>query len=576
MALTSSSLDQTPAPHSGDSIETAAIIQIYDEDTEMQQYLRVSEASHDVYNLKSSTKISEDVVSSWSACVDIPNVDYEVSVIASRLWSELNSRQDRLKALDGMRVMASCFFAAQSYTDAFDLYFIIWTASDYSTLDDKLARALACARSSATASQDACVEAILHHLLSAFARQSFPSGNPPTYLQEPMLHSFLGDLYARQEKESSAELHMGKAILHLDEDKLHVLEQTYFGHRHLVAALESQIARRQRNVSQAIGYNASALSVDQAAKGLATEVQDVALLRSLLAWCAEIISDNSRGLDAFSSVLPKQPLEQRGFICRTLFCYLIERWLDERQRSSKATNAATRSVISRFEDIMSLPETLSAIAMLIVHDCPDLSRPHAPSGRQPYSWILSSTLLKNIKQLIKLKTSHRSFLEIYRSLMAASGEVRRQPLTYKSHTMLAQFMLMIAPTRLVNRHLPSRGTGPHNRLVPSPDIFREIEIRPASWSNRLYSPRSSFSSGLNSIRATATKSMLNSVLSVANRSSGASRTSMSTTSYRSSWSFGAVTGLRRAPSMLSDIEMMMDTEANSELGEPQDEEMGGV
>jgi len=126
---------------------------------------------------------------------------------------------------------------------------------------------------------------------------------------------------------------------------------------------------------------------------------------------------------------------------------------------------------------------------------------------------LSSSLLKNIKELIKVKLERRTFSEVYLWLMAVPGEVRSQPLDHKSRTMLCLFMMNVARTDLVNRQLPSRGVGSHNSLVPNPDLFREYEIRPASWSRLLYSPRSSFSSGLNSIRETATGAMMRSVLS---------------------------------------------------------------
>ena len=579
MPSTPSSLEKSPATQNGYSTETAAVVHIYDEDNEMQQDFTVVEVSDDVHVFKNSDNMYENESSSCSACVDAPSIEYKVSDNASRLWSELNSRQDRLKALDEMRVLAGCVFAARSYADAFDLYFIILVESKVPGLDHNLGAALDCARSAATAPQDACVEAILHQPLGTFTRRSVLFRTPQSLLREHMLHCFLADLYVKLKKEPNAETHTGKAMLHLDDHKLSILLQGYPNHRQVVAALETQIAKRQRTVSQAIGYNASTVSMRHIQRGLATEVQDHALLKDLLAWCAEIINHNARGLDAFSSVLPKQPIEQHGYICRTLFCYLVERWLDERQRLSSATKPATiitvQMEVSSFEDIVSLPEALSAIAMLIVHDCPDLSRPRAPVGRQPYSWILSSTLLKNIKQLIKSKTSYQSFAEIYLSLMAAPGEVRRQPLNHKSRALVFQFMMNIAPTSLVNRHLPSRGVGGYNSLVPKPDLFRDFEIRPASLSSRLYSPRSSFSSRLNSIRATATKSMMDSVRSLAKRQSGASVTAMSTTSDRSSWSFGAVTGLRRPPSVLSDKEMM-DHEAGIIHEEYRDEEMADI
>lgn len=504
-ALTNSSLEQSPATHYGDSNETVAI-QIHNEDTQMQQDLL--EIVDEVYDSKKPVHMSKTEPISCSACVAIPSAEYRVSLDASRLWSEVNSRQDTLKAIDEIHVLADCYFAARSYADAFDLYYLIWTASDVQGRDHMLAAAFNCARSSATPPQDACVEMILHQ---AFRRYLF--GSPPDLLRESMLHSFLGDLYEKLKIKTNAEVHLRKAMLHLDENELSNLDKSFPDHHHITIALERQIANRQRNVSQAIGYNASIVPTDRISKRFAAEIQNNAFLEDLLAWCAVIIHENARGLDAFRSVLPKQPLIQRGFICRTLLCFLIERWLSERQRSSSPKDTITLKVLAGFEGLVSPPEALSAMAMLIAHDCPDQNRPPPPSGRQPSSGTLSSSLLKNIKELIKVKLNRRSFSEVYLWLMAVPGEVRSQPLDHKSRTMLCLFMMNVAPTSLVNRHLPSRGVGSHNSLVPSPDLFREYEIRPASWSCLLYSPRSSFSSGLNSIRETATEAMMRSVLS---------------------------------------------------------------
>jgi len=67
------------------------------------------------------------------------------------------------------------------------------------------------------------------------------------------------------------------------------LEKYILTAKNIVAALESQIAARQRNVSQAIGYTALTVPTDHASKRFAMELQDIALLEMLLAWCAETI-----------------------------------------------------------------------------------------------------------------------------------------------------------------------------------------------------------------------------------------------------------------------------------------------
>jgi hypothetical protein len=497
-------MEQSPATHYDDSNEIVTV-QIHNEDTQMHQDL---ETVDEVYDSQPSANMSKTEPISCSACVAIPSVEYGVSPDASRLWSEVNAQQDTLEAIDEIRVLADCYFAARSYADAFDLYYLIWIASDVQGSDYKLAAAFNCARSSATPPQDACVEVILHQALGSCLFSC-----PPDLLREGMLHSFLGDLYEKSRIKTNAEVHLRKAMLHLDENEVSNLDKTFPDYHHIAIVLEHQMANRQRNVSQAIGYNASIGSTNRVSKCFALKIQNSSFLESLLAWCAVIIHENARGLDAFRSVLPKHPPTQRRFICHTLLCFLIERWLSDRQRLSSAKDTITLEVLAGFERLVSPPEALSAIAMLIAHDCPDQNRPPPPPGRRPSLGTLSSSLLKNIKELIKVKWNRRSFSEVCLLLMAVPGEVRSQQLDHKSRTMLYLFMMNVAPTSLVNRHLPLRGVGPHNSLVPSPDLFREYEIRRASWSCILYSPRSSFSSGLNSIRETATEAMMRSVLS---------------------------------------------------------------
>lgn len=564
--LTNSSPETSPASQNSDSTETVAVIQISDEDTEMQRDPEELELIDGPYNPKDLLEMSKIEGTSCPACVTIPSFDYNVSVYASRLWSEVNSQSDRLKALDELGVLAGFFFAARSYADAFDLYYIIWTESGPSPTD-KLAPALNCARSAATLLQDLCVEAILHHHLRAYTRDALSLISPLDRLQETIIHSFLGDLYEKLEKKTNAEAHDGKAILHLDKHKVNIIEMFFPQHSQILAALESQIAKRQIHVSQAIGYIASTLCTDDIHKRLATKLQNGAILTGILAGCAVTINENSHGLNSFRSILPKHPTEQDGCIYRTLLCYLIEKWLNDRERPS------TWTVLRDLDEFGSPTEALSAIAMLIVHDCPYKSKLQSTLGKQRSSGTLSSALLKNIKELTKL--NYRSFSEVYVALLAPSGEVRKQSLDNKSRTMMRQFMMNITSTGLDHRQVSLRGIGSQSSLVPSPDVFQEFEIRPASLSNLLYSPRSSFSSGLNSMRATATKTLVSSVLSFAKRRSVASVDDMSVVSSRSSWSFGVVTGMPRAPPGQPDWEKM-DHEAGTIQEEPQDEEMVDV
>jgi hypothetical protein len=139
--------------------------------------------------------------------------------------------------------------------------------------------------------------------------------------------------------------------------------------------------------------------------------------------------------------------------------------------------------------------------------------------------------------------------------------------------MLCLFLSRVNQIGLLNGPLPPRARGSTGSLFPGPEFFQEYEIRAASLSSGIFSPRSSFSSGLNSFRAAAGKTILTSVLSLVKRQSGSTVTDISIASDRSSWSFGAVTGLPSAPSFPSDGAEMDSEVVTSHDEEPQDKEM---
>jgi hypothetical protein len=92
VTTTDSSLEESPMSQDDDSTDRAAVIQAYHEDSEMQQVYRAFEVVDSTY--VSGTLLTRSKIESisCSSCVVIPNVDYEISVRASSLWSQVSQR----------------------------------------------------------------------------------------------------------------------------------------------------------------------------------------------------------------------------------------------------------------------------------------------------------------------------------------------------------------------------------------------------------------------------------------------------------------------------------------------------
>ena len=546
--------DSSTMGHS-DEMEKTANVQMDWEGREMQQGVEGRIMLDSPHCPKSLFNSLYDIPMHCSSCVAAPNPEYEPSGYALRLWSEILVRQDKVDAVNQLWDIVRCFCGAQSYADAFDICYILWTESRILPQDHQLAAALNCARCSATPAQDLCVDRVLHISLRSCAKGS---------LHESIVHSFLGELHESLDKTnaqnhlSQAKLHSGRYASHFDDsDHLDFFRSCEldagFPTRHsIILALESQISRRETNAPKAIGYSTWDIPVKGIPEGFNTFVQEIcqiALFEHLSVWCAKVICDNARAIDAFIPVSENNP----GFARQLLLCYFLQRFLKDKHLWTARRSKSTRNVLNIFENslIEVYPqEALSAMASLVTLDG-EISTP--------------TFLLNRIAQLRILKSRGQDFAFAYLPLVAATEPARKAPLDSASHMLVREFMRNIALTGL-------HGLWRVGNLVPAPELFQKYEIRPASLSVRLFSPRSSFSSGLNSMRDTAARRRLSSALGVSKRVSETSLNASPISSKRSSLSFSVVTGMPRAPSVLSRGESM-DHEVGTIHEESQNEEM---
>jgi hypothetical protein len=509
---------------------------------------------------------SEDVSSPCASCIFTPNVKYEPSNNALQLWDiVVLGHGGEYNALEVISVLAGFLSAARLYMDAFDLYYILWTKSKLIRSDQGLAAALNCARTSATPQQDLCLDMILHYSLQSSTQSS----------TKRVLHCFIAELYARMKRVSDADFHATMAKFHSMDVDDHMTWQDAndfinFRQRHKII-----VAQKVQILQEKFGWHDPSLQ-HLSSESFLPKIQKLALVKHLLVWCTRVLSDRARAIDSFVHRLPRRQLSRES-IRMLLLCHLLEQWLRDRQLGGSRIADDTKQVMADLElssDSISPPEALSAMTTLIVSSTYLQGIVSPPLWRRRTELDPSLAILGSLKQLVSETLDGQDFAHVYLALVAASAVSRQRSLEGKSPTILYSFMNRIGPTNLINGIFSSGTDVLTDSLVLGPEMFQEYEIRPASLSNHIYTSRSSFSSGTNSFRATAIEVMRNSVLSLATLQNRASPAAMSIISC-SSWSFSAVTSMPRAPSILSDAELV-DHTATTIQEEPQDAEMVDV
>jgi hypothetical protein len=459
-----------------DEMEKTANVQMDWEGRKMQQGVEGRIMLHGPPSPESLFNSLYDIPTHCSSCVAAPNTEYEPSSYAFQLWSEILVRQDKADAVKHLWDIADCFRGAQSYADAFDICYILWTESKILPQDHQLAAALNCARCSATPSQDLCADHVLHTSLRSCAKGS---------LHESIVHSFLGELYENLDKTnaqnhlSQAKLHSGRYASHFDDsDHLDLfrpceLDAGFPTRYSIVLALENQVVRRETSTPKAIGYSTWDIPAKGIPEGFDTfvrEICQIALVEHLSVWCAKVICDKARAIDAFIPVSKNNP----GFVRQLLLCYFLQQFLKDKHLWTARRSKFTRNVLNIFENslIEICPqEALSAMASLVTLE----------------GEILTPTFLLNrIARLRILESRSQDFASAYLPLVAATEHARKAPLDSASHMLVREFMRNITLTGL-------HGLWRVGNQVPGPELFQEYEIRPASLSVRLFSPRSSFS-----------------------------------------------------------------------------------
>jgi hypothetical protein len=496
-------------------------------------------------------------------------LDYSISDDILHLCPSIEIGSNRLEPqiLKKLERAAGFLCAAQSKADAFDLYFAIFNILRH-TLDfgsrHILVATLNCARSSERSSQHECAVRMLLHALRWQEERNL--SNPQWAY---VLHSYLSDVYVKMGKEKEVEIHDMEVMYCSDYDDLsrfvrsNIPDATdtpgYFPNNHQIALrLESRFRQTMDSTLQASGYTTSLPDTSVASRHAFEKTMDTACskatVKRLLDWCERVIAAGDRSFDVWIKVLPDEPMDAQDFISQMLYCYLMERWLEETQRLPLPPTAVQQSITDLLRSGLAIPETIAALSSIIVDETfpGDLwtsmsYRSRILSKLHLIPSVIAPHLLATIRLLREESSrSDRKFAGAYQPLAAMSPDVGRRPITDLSQQALRLFSRSMVSTaqndKTTSRKATKSGTLP---LMPSVTELQSWSFRSQSLFQTDSSPQFSTDNRASPLTLSDVKSTHSSTLchSLSTRPTTSSGISMES---HSSWSFTEVTGMPRA------------------------------
>jgi hypothetical protein len=493
-------------------------------------------------------------------------LDYRISDDILHLCPGIEIGSNRLEPqiLKELERAAGFLCAAQSKADAFDLYFAIFNILRH-TLDfgsrHILVATLNCARSSERNSQHECAVGMLLHALRW--QEEHNLSNPQwTYV----LHSYLSDVYIKMGKEEEAEIHDMEVMYCSDYDDLSRFVRSnlpdatdtpgYFPSNHQIALrLESRFRQTMDSALQASGYNASLPDMSVASCHTFEKTMDTACskatVKRLLDWCERVIAAGDRSFDVWIKVLPDEPIDAQDFIGQMLYCYLMERWLEEAQRLPFPPTAVQQSIADLLRSGLAIPETIAALSSIIVDETfpGDLwtsmsYRSRILSKLHLIPSVIAPHLLATVRLLREESSqSDRKFADVYQPLAAMSPDVGSRPITDLSRQALRLFSRNMVSTAQNDKTTSRKATKSDTlRLMPSVTELQSWSFRSQSLFPTDSSPQFSTDNQASlDVKSAHSSTRRRSLSTRPTTSSGISMES------HSSWSFTKVTGMPRAP-----------------------------
>ena len=444
--------------------------------------------------------------------------------------------------LDEVNKVAGYLYAARSYADAFDLYYTVFChLNKTSGLYDGphlLTAVLDCARSASTNEQVECAAAVLRLSLRD---QERGTGD---HITAGVLHLYLGELYKKQKNEKS-ETSTATAIQHLAMSRGRVEPHTE-AELYLPLPLYTSLIIQSKRFNPAYARYFSTISTSQR---LAEKIRCNTVPKYLLKWCTDAIGSQAAYLDPLAWILTGDTSTMKEVMARLLFCCFSELWLKDARKVPGIGRyfAEADSAMNYWE--LPWPESLAAISSVIVDEAFRESDPLAATKRRFWTRTLSSNLVRTTKAMLdRISDTEQSFTDnLLTFVVTPEDKPEQSQVDQLSRRVLELFIGKVVSSGILRQtqeclleDMALRELSSTSFLPVAADLRGHI-VHPRPLSTTLYTPRSSFSSGARSLRATHVELGQGSMLS-----SFASTSKWSLTgsgSCRSSWSFERVTGL---------------------------------
>jgi hypothetical protein len=475
-----------------------------------------------------------------------PGFAYEPTSAVLSFWPQLDGNATGVtwSMLEEVGKVADYLHAAQSYADAFDLYYTIFCHL-HKTLDTDIRQhlitaVLNCAQSSSTSQQDECAIAVLRLILRD---QNRGTGD---HISAGALNLYLGELYRKQRNQKSEGSTM-TAIQYLAETCRAAGHQRTVLELGLPRPLHTSILLQSKTIPPQYACYFTSDSETRASQ-LTRDIVSHTVSKKLLKWCADVIARKAKYLNNLASILTGDAPTMKDCIRQLLLCCCFELWLKASKRTTGAGRYFSEAKSTLKESEMPWLESVSAITLVIVKEAFRDSNPLAAVKRRFTTKTFASHLVRTIKAMLgRISETDQSFTNMFLASVVASGDDREPSrMDELSRTVAQVFAGNLASSGILSEQQGGLATDNiWQDLTPAPaDLFKDT-VRQMFPAPMLYTPRSSFSSGARSLRALHAELDQISITSLSTSKSKGSSGASWPQSRRSSWSFNMITGIGR-------------------------------
>jgi hypothetical protein len=468
-----------------------------------------------------------------------PVPQYEPSSDLLDLWPSIFTETHALDSdiVDQMAKAAYLLCAAESYVDAFDLYYVIFAFKfkhfGFAGIS-MLVAVLDCARTSATQSQDECTIPLL-----TFVLRGCSSTKGLGYMTSRILLSEIGDLYADQPKHGKSKIPPNR-LSHVylrDTDWKWLLPEQWCrvytlpsGSSIHVCEGTDSCPRRRMPPMDTINRVADAC-------------QSHGVIEKMLGLCSWVSLKKLDSLDAFIALFPPDKQATKELIRQLLFCHFADLFYRKHPGLSETLAGLYGLRKALAGSGIHEEEALSAISFVIVDGCDWDTDTFGARGNQSAVGRVAFKLFRSIKSMAKnIARTRKGFSAVYLSLLKIHDTTRRG-LTYDlPHKVIKAFVGNIVSRGLLTRDAWKDARALEADFVPTPADFPEYIRTMEAFSPMLFTPRSSFSSGARSLRSQYARTLQESVSALVGQRSTTSLSDVSMRS-KSSLSFSTVTGM---------------------------------